>query len=80
MIPVTTYIGPMIAALMTGSFVIEKIFVINGIGKYFTESVQTYDYTLVIGVTIFYAAFYIFMVFLVDILYSVIDPRIKMES
>lgn len=80
LIPVTTYIGPMIAALMTGSFVIEKIFVINGIGKYFTESVQTLDYTLVIGVTIFYATFYIFMVFLVDILYSVIDPRIKMDS
>ena len=80
LIPVTTYIGPMIAALMTGSFVIEKIFVINGIGKYFTESVQAQDYTLVIGVTIFYAAFYIFMVFLVDILYSVIDPRIKMEG
>ncbi len=80
LIPVTTYIGPMIAALMTGSFVIEKIFVINGIGKYFTESVQAQDYTLVIGVTIFYAAFYIFMVFLVDILYSIIDPRIKMEG
>lgn len=80
LIPVTTYIGPMIAALMTGSFVIEKIFVINGIGKYFTESVNSLDYTLVIGITIFYATFYIIMVFLVDILYSVIDPRIKMGS
>lgn len=80
LIPVTTYIGPMIAALMTGSFVIEKIFVINGIGRYFTESVQGNDYTLVIGVTIFYATFYIFMVFLVDILYSVIDPRIKLGA
>lgn len=79
LIPVVTYIGPMIAALMTGSFVVERIFVINGIGKYFTESVGARDYTLVIGVTIFYAAFYIFMVFLVDILYSVIDPRIKLS-
>ena len=78
LIPVVTYIGPMIAALMTGSFVIERIFVINGIGKYFTESIGARDYTLVIGVTIFYASFYIFMVFLVDILYSVIDPRIRL--
>lgn len=80
LIPVVTYIGPMIAGLMTGSFVVEKIFDINGIGAYFTESVSGRDYTLVIGVTIFYAVFYIFMVFLVDILYSVIDPRIKLES
>lgn len=80
LIPVVTYVGPMIAALMTGSFVVERIFVINGIGKYFTTSVNSRDYTLVIGVTIFYAAFYIIMVFLVDILYSIIDPRIKMQG
>lgn len=80
LIPVVTYIGPMMAALMTGSFVVERIFVINGIGKYFTESITARDYTLVIGVTIFYATFYIFMVFLVDILYSIIDPRIRLGS
>lgn len=80
LIPVVTYVGPMIAALMTGSFVVERIFVINGIGKYFTESIGARDYTLVIGVTLFYAAFYIFMIFLVDILYSVIDPRIRLSD
>ena len=79
MIPVVTYVGPMIAALMTGSFVVEQVFNIPGIGKYFTESIGDRDYTLVIGVTIFYASFYIIMVFLVDILYSVIDPRIKLS-
>ena len=80
LIPVITYIGPMIAALMTGSFVVERIFVINGIGKYFTESIGARDYTLVIGVTLFYAIFYIIMVLLVDVAYSVIDPRIRMTK
>lgn len=79
LIPVVTYVGPMVAALMTGSFVVEQVFNIPGIGKYFTQSVNDQDYTLVIGVTIFYAGFYIIMVFLVDILYSVIDPRIKLD-
>ncbi|MFO7969281.1 MAG: ABC transporter permease [Bacillota bacterium] len=80
LIPVITYIGPMVAALMTGSFVVEKIFVINGIGKFFTESIGSRDYTLVIGVTIFYAIFYIFMVLLVDLAYSLIDPRIRLSK
>ena len=79
LIPVVTYIGPMIAAIMTGSFVVEKIFVINGIGKYFTESIGARDYTLVIGVTLFYAVFYIIMVLLVDLAYSLIDPRIRIS-
>ncbi|MCF7924006.1 MAG: ABC transporter permease [Candidatus Izimaplasma sp.] len=80
LIPVITYIGPMVAALMTGSFVVEKIFVINGIGKFFTESIGSRDYTLVIGVTLFYAVFYIFMVLLVDLAYSLIDPRIRLSK
>ncbi|HPD99657.1 MAG TPA: ABC transporter permease [Bacillota bacterium] len=80
LIPVITYVGPMIAALMTGSFVVERIFVINGIGKYFTESIGNRDYTLVIGVTLFYAVFYIIMVLLVDLAYSLIDPRIRMTK
>lgn len=80
LIPVITYIGPMVAALMTGSFVVERIFVINGIGKYFTESIGSRDYTLVIGVTLFYAVFYIIMVLLVDLAYSVIDPRIRLSK
>lgn len=77
LIPVLTYVGPMIAGLMTGSFVIERIFDINGIGRFFTESIGARDYTLVSGVTLFYAIFYILMVLLVDMLYSVVDPRIR---
>lgn len=80
LIPVITYVGPMVAALMTGSFVIERIFVINGIGKYFTESIGARDYTLIIGVTLFYAIFYIIMVLLVDIAYSLLDPRIRLSD
>ena len=80
LIPVITYVGPMIAAIMTGSFVVERIFVINGIGKYFTESIGARDYTLVIGVTLFYALFYIIMVLLVDLAYSLIDPRIRVSK
>jgi len=80
LIPVITYVGPMIAAIMTGSFVVERIFVINGIGKYFTESIGARDYTLVIGVTLFYASFYIIMVLLVDLAYSLIDPRIRVSK
>ncbi len=77
LIPVVTYIGPMIAALMTGAFVIERIFAIPGIGKYFVESITSRDYTVVMGITVFYASFYIIMVLLVDIAYAFIDPRIK---
>ena len=78
LIPVVTYLGPTIALVMTGSFVVERIFAIPGIGRYFVESVSNRDYTMILGVTTFYSAFYILMVFLVDILYAVIDPRIKL--
>ena len=77
LIPVVTYLGPMVAAIMTGSFVIEKIFAIPGIGQYFVESITNRDYTTIMGITVFYAAFYIIMVLLVDIAYVFIDPRIK---
>jgi len=80
LIPVVTYLGPMIATLLTGSFVIEKVFAIPGMGKHFVESVGNRDYTVLMGITIFYALFLIVMVLLVDILYSFIDPRIKMED
>jgi oligopeptide transport system permease protein len=79
LIPVITYVGPMIAAILTGSFVIERIFAIPGMGKYFTESVNNRDYTVIMGVTIFYALFYIVMILIVDILYVMIDPRIKLD-
>ncbi len=78
LIPVITYMGPMIAAIMTGSFVTEKIFAIPGMGRHFVESVGNRDYTVLLGTTIFYAAFAIFMIFLVDLAYGLIDPRIKL--
>lgn len=80
LIPVITYLGPTIAAIMTGSFVVERIFAIPGIGRYFVESVTNRDYTMIMGVTVFYAAFYVIMVYLVDVLYAIIDPRIKFEK
>ena len=80
LIPVVTYIGPMIAAILTGSFVIEKIFAIPGIGRHFVESVINRDYTTIMGITVFYAVFYLIMVFLVDVAYTLIDPRIKFRE
>lgn len=80
LIPVVTYIGPMVASILTGSFVVEKIFAIPGMGKYFVESVTNRDYTVLMGITIFYAAIYIVMVFIVDIAYGLIDPRIKLKD
>lgn len=79
LIPVITVLGPTVANLMTGSFVIEKIFAIPGLGVHFVSSVSQRDYTTIMGVTIFYAAFLLAMVFIVDIFYYLIDPRIKYE-
>lgn len=78
LIPVVTYVGPMIASILTGSFVVEKIFAIPGLGKYFVESITNRDYTVIMSITLFFAALYVVMVFLVDIAYAVIDPRIKL--
>ncbi len=77
LIPVVTVIGPTIAGLMTGSFVIEKIFAIPGMGVHFVDSVSQRDYTAIMGITVFYATFLITMIFIVDIFYSLIDPRIE---
>jgi len=79
-LPVVTFMGPMIAAIMTGSFIIERIFVIPGMGKYFVESVGNRDYTVIMGATVFYAAFSIVMILLVDLFYGLVDPRIKLED
>ncbi len=80
LIPVVTYVGPMVASILTGSFVVEKIFAVPGMGKYFVESVSSRDYTVIMGLTVFYAAIYIVMVFIVDIAYAYIDPRIKLKD
>jgi len=80
LIPVITYMGPMVAAILTGSFVTEKIFAIAGMGQYFVQSVTNRDYTVILGITIMFAGFYILMVFLVDIIYTLIDPRIQLHD
>ncbi|MCD6322843.1 MAG: ABC transporter permease [Clostridiales bacterium] len=80
LIPVVTYVGPMMAAIMTGSFVIERIFALPGMGGYFVESITNRDYTTIMGITVFYAAFYIIMILMVDISYAMIDPRIRFEK
>lgn len=79
LIPVVTILGPTVAGLLTGSFVIEKIFAIPGMGVHFVSSITNRDYTTIMGITIFYAAFLIAMVLIVDIFYCLIDPRIKYE-
>jgi len=80
LIPVVTYLGPEIAFVFCGGFVVEKVFSIPGLGRYFILSITGRDYPLIMGTTIFLAAFIIFMNFLVDFLYSVVDPRIKLEG
>lgn len=79
-LPIVTYLGPLAAGILTGSFVIEKIFNIPGLGRYFVESITQRDYPTILGVTIFYGAFLISMNFLVDLSYGIIDPRIKIEK
>lgn len=79
-IPIVTVLGPTIASLLTGTFVIEKIFAIPGMGKHFVNSITNRDYTVIMGVTLFFAVFLNIMVLIVDILYAVLDPRIKLDS
>jgi len=77
LIPVVTVLGPVVANLITGSFVIEQIFALPGIGRHFVLSITNRDYTAIMGITIFYAAVLMVMIFIVDMLYLVLDPRIK---
>ncbi len=79
-IPVVTYLGPLIAGVLTGSFVIETIFAIPGLGREFVQSIGNRDYTLILGVSIFYSCLIIACNFIVDILYVLIDPRIKLDN
>lgn len=78
LIPVVTYVGPMVASILTGSFVIETIFAIPGLGSYYVTSIYNRDYTVILGVTVFYSAIIIFMNMLVDIIYPMLDPRIRL--
>lgn len=80
LIPVVTYLGPLIAAVFTGSFVIETIFAIPGLGRHFVTSIYNRDYTVILGVTVFYSALLVFLNFLVDLAYVWLDPRIKLDT
>jgi oligopeptide transport system permease protein len=77
LMPVLSYLGPAAAGVITGSVVIEQIFGIPGIGRYFVQAALNRDYTLVMGVVVFYGAFIIAFNFLVDLLYGVLDPRVR---
>lgn len=77
-LPVVTALGPLVAGILTGSFVVEKVFAISGIGKFFIGSISARDYSLIMGTTVFFAALLIFCNYVVDLLYGIIDPRIKL--
>lgn len=78
-LPVVTVLGPQIALITTGGFVVELVFAIPGLGRYFVEAVHQLDYTVIMGTTTFYGAFLVFMVIVVDVAYSFIDPRVALE-
>ena len=79
LIPVITYVGPMLAYIVTGSLVVEKIFAVPGVGRSFVNSIINRDYTLIMGTTIVLASLIVIMNLIGDILYKVVDPRISLE-
>lgn len=79
LLPVVTVLGTLAASILTGTFVVEKIFAIPGMGKYFVDSINTRDYPVIMGTTVFYSAILIMMLFLVDVAYGLLDPRIKLH-
>lgn len=79
LIPVVSFMAPMIAVILTGSFVVERIFAIPGMGKLFVESVTNRDYTVVIGSTVLYAVILVFLILIVDMIYGFLDPRVKLK-
>ncbi len=79
LIPVITYLGPLTASILTGGFVAESVFNVPGLGRYFVSSISSRDYTMIMGVTIFYSALIVIMNLVCDILYKIVDPRITLE-
>ncbi len=75
--PVITIMGPTVAAVLTGTFVIESMYAIPGMGKYYVDSTNNNDYSMILGMTVFYGAFLIFCNLVVDILYGIVDPRVR---
>lgn len=80
LIPVITILGPIAVSLLTGSLVIENIFGIPGIGSLFVDSIKISDYTTIMGLTLFYSAFFILTILIVDLLYGLVDPRIRING
>ena len=80
LIPVITYLGPLVAFTLVGGFVVEKVFNIPGLGRYFIKAIDARDYNLIMGTTVFLATFVIFMNLVCDVLYKLVDPRIKLED
>lgn len=80
LLPVITYIGPLSSAILTGSFIVEKIFGIPGLGGWFVTSITNRDYTVIMGVTVFYSTLLMITVLCVDIFYTILDPRIQMTK
>src|SRR5690625_1067065 len=79
-LPVVSYLGPLVVAILTGSFIIEKIFAIPGLGNEFVESITNRDYTVIMGTTVFFSVLLLFSILIVDIIYGLIDPRIKITG
>ena len=79
LLPLVSYLGPAIAGVVTGSLVVEQIFSLPGIGRYFVQGALNRDYTLVLGVVIFYATLILILNLLADILYRVLDPRVRLD-
>ena len=79
-IPVVTILGPVVVNLLTGSLAVESIYSVPGIGSLFVDCIKNNDYSTIMGITIFYSAFYIFVILVVDVLYCVIDPRIRIQG
>lgn len=79
LIPVITYLGPLTASILTGGFVAESVFSVPGLGRYFVSSISSRDYTMIMGVTIFYSSLIVIMNLVCDILYKIVDPRIQLD-
>jgi oligopeptide transport system permease protein len=79
LMPVVTLLGPMVASVITGTFVVENVFAIPGLGRHYVTSVQNLDYTLITGLTVFFAVLLVVMNLVVDVAYALIDPRIGLE-
>jgi oligopeptide transport system permease protein len=80
LLPVISYLGPVVAQIVTGSFMIERIFAIPGLGQWMIHSIHGRDYPMILGLTIFFSVFFIVANFLVEIVYSLLDPRIRIQA